>query len=263
MTRHNLEDQRILITGASSGIGRELARLMHARRCQLLLTARRAERLSELSRELADRSTGLSRLEILAGDITHPEHREHLVDTAQRCFGGLDVLVNNAGVGAVGPFYGSDPQRLRTLFEVNFFAPVELIRLCLPMLGVRRNGLIVNIGSVLAFCAVPRKSEYCASKFALRGFSDALRIELADLGIRVLSIHPNTTRSEFFDHLVEKQGPVPSNPLDTSPSEVAARIVRAIERERAETVLTAAGKALAWANWTCPRLTRRLLRRFG
>src|SRR5204862_1887651 len=117
---------------------------------------------------------------------------------AIREFGGLDALVNNAGIGALGRFDQADEARLRQVMEVNFFAPAEFVREALPHLKAGNRPIVVNIGSVLGHRAVPEKSEYCASKFALHGFSDALRAELAPLGIDVLLVSPSTTTSEFF-----------------------------------------------------------------
>ena len=102
----------------------------------------------------------------------------------------------------MGPFAGAGPDRLRRIMEVNFFAPVETIRAALPLLRYGRQPIVVNIGSVLGRCAVPDKSEYCASKFALHGFSDALRAELASEMVDVLLVSPSTTQSEFFDRLL-------------------------------------------------------------
>ena len=105
-------------------------------------------------------------------------------------------------------------ERLRRVMEVNFFAPVELIRSAIPLLREGKRPLIVNISSVFGHRAVPRKSEYCASKFALHGFSDALRAELAREGIDVLLVSPSTTQSEFFDMVLEHESPSPGVTLD-------------------------------------------------
>jgi short-subunit dehydrogenase len=112
-------------------------------------------------------------------------------------------LVNNAGIGAIGPFAEASPERLRKIMEVNFFAPAELIRSALPLLEAGKRPLIVNVSSVLGHRGIPKKSEYCASKFALHGFSDALRCELAPRGIDVLLVSPSTTATEFFDNVIE------------------------------------------------------------
>ena len=130
------------------------------------------------------------------------------------CWGGLDVLINNAGVSAHGRFADSDEPTLRRVMEVNFFAAAELTRLALPLLHVqnpnRRSqnpipAAIVNIGSIIGHRGLPLNSEYAASKFALRGWSESLRAELAADGVDVLLVSPGTTDTEFFDHLLAKR----------------------------------------------------------
>ena len=147
MATRKLHNARILLTGASAGIGREIALQLAAKKAQLLLTARRAELLDALATEI-DAAHGIQPI-CVAGDITNPEHQVQLLDTAQSKWGGLDALINNAGVGAIGNFANASPQRLRQVMEVNFFAPVELTRAALPLLREGNRPIIVNISSVL------------------------------------------------------------------------------------------------------------------
>ncbi len=261
MARRSIQGLRVLITGASSGIGQSLARELSAGGARLLLTARRRERLETLCDALR---AGGADVEFVAGDITGEATRRELVETLRRRFGELDVLINNAGVGAVGHFSHADPERVRTIMEVNFFAPVELTRLCLPLLRRGRQPMIVNIASVLGHRAVPRKSEYCASKFALHGFSDALRAELVARRIDVLLVCPSTTESEFFDSLLEDKERLPWRKFGAMSSEaVARRTVRAMRRGKQEIVLSPGGKLLVWLDRLCPGLANRLVARFG
>jgi len=200
----------------------------------------------------------------MAGDVTIPDHRRRLLQSARDDLGGLDLLVNNAGVGAIGPFADADTERLRKVFDVNFFAPVELIRSLLPLLRAGQQPIIVNISSVLAHRAVPLKSEYCASKFALHGFSDALRAELTEDGIDVLLVSPSTTRTEFFDNVLDKQAEPPDNASRASTvSSVARQTIRAIRRGRHEIILTPSGKLLVWLDRLCPPLADWLVARYG
>src|SRR5204862_1604528 len=137
-----------------------------------------------------------------------------------------------AGIGRLGPFEAADEARLRQIMEVNFFAPVEFIREALPLLAAGNKPIIVNVSSVLGHRAVPDKSEYCASKFALHGFSDALRAELAPQGIDVLLVSPSTTASEFFavaaGHSDKRHARFGAMPAET----VARRTVNAIAAGR-------------------------------
>src|SRR5262245_38003306 len=166
MAKRRLTDRRALITGASSGIGRALAIELARQGADLVLIARRQERLAEVVSQI----TQLGRRAIaVAGDVTDPTVRKRALDAAAKEFGGLDILVNNAGTAAHGRFAEADPNRLRPIMETNFFAPAELTREALSLLRTGRAPIIVNIGSILGHRGCPHKSEYSASKFALHG----------------------------------------------------------------------------------------------
>ena len=258
MAKRFWSERRVLITGASSGIGAAVAEQLARKDCFLVLTARRTERLESLA---AAFDLDADQYLLVPGDITDPAHRAHLFSVIDEELDGLDVLINNAGIGAVGSFDQADAERLRHIMEVNFFAPVELIRELLPLLERSDQPVIANVGSVLSQFAVPDKSEYCASKFALRGFSEALRYELREDGIAVVNFHPNTTRSEFFDNLVDQDGELKTNPLSMSPEKVAAKLIKSIERRSPEVTLTLSGKAVVWAKHLFPKLTGRIVGR--
>ncbi len=259
--RRRLNNARVLVTGASSGIGRAVA--VELARCgtQLLLTARRGDRLAALRDELTGPA---SSVDLVPGDLTQPEHRRELAAWIDREWGALDGLVNAAGAGAIGPFDQADPSRLRTLMEIDFFAPVELIRRCLPLLRKGRRPVIVNIVSVLGHRGVPLKSEYCAAKFALRGFSQSLRAELADHPIDVVVVSPSTTATEFFEVLHERRGPEPKwKGRAMSSAAVARATVRAMRRGRHEVILSAGGRTLVWLDRLAPSLADVVMARWG
>lgn len=261
MARRTIAGARAIVTGASSGIGRELALELARQGAQLVVTARRGERLEQLVDEI--RAAGSPAFAVV-GDITDKSLRQTLLDAARSQLAGLDLLINNAGVGAIGPFAEADAGRLARIMDVNFFAPAELIRSALPLLRGGRKPLIANISSVLGHRAVPKKSEYCASKFALHGFSDSLRAELAADGIDVLLVSPSTTQSEFFESVLEDRANLPWRKLGAMPARaVARRIVSAIRRGRHEIILTPGGKLLVWFDRLCPPLVNRLVARFG
>lgn len=261
--RRKIADKRVLVTGASSGIGRELAIQLAAQGARLLVTARRRELLESLATEVQQQKPG-AQIDFLAGDITDPEFRTLLVQEAGQRWGRLDGLINNAGVGAMGRFADSTPETLRQLMEVNFFAPVELIRLALPLLQQGQQPIIVNMGSVLGHRAVPLKSEYCASKFALHGLSDALRAELSSQGIDLTMISPSTTDSEFFDHAIQdttqknwKAGSA------SSVTRVAAATIRAMTKGSHDVILTLAGKSLVLLDRLAPTLADHAMQRWA
>ncbi len=261
MSRRTIHGAWVLITGASSGIGRELVRVLVQQGAGVVITARREARL----REVADEFRGAAPPVLcVAGDITDAAVRARALAAARDGLGGLDILVNNAGVGANGLFSLAQAERLRRVMEVNFFAPAELIRAAMPLLSAGRRPLIVNVGSVLGHVAVPRKSEYCASKFALHGLSDALRVELAPQGIDVLLVSPSATESEFTANVLESDGRPPQRPLGLMTARrVAQQAVRAMRRGRREVILSPGGKLAVWCDRLCPPLVNRLLVRYG
>lgn len=254
--RWNPEDAVAIVTGASSGIGRCLCELLVDRGANVVAVARRGERLEPLAARPA-----AGKLIPVVGDITEDAVRDTIVAAAANRRGGeIDLLVNNAGIGAIGPFADASPTRLREVMEVNFFAPAELTRLCLPHLRRGRAAVICNIGSVLGHRAVPMKSEYCASKFALHGWSDSLRAELASEGIQVTIVSPSTTRSEFFDSLVDSGAGHSSQRLGSwSPERVARTTFAAIQRRKSEVICSLGGKALVYADRLAPPIMNALL----
>lgn len=264
MPRRPLVGLHILVTGASSGIGRELAWQLASRGAMVLATARRETKLKELSDSFAStltksRSTS-GQIQYLSGDLTDPSFRLSLFDWCYEHWKSLDVLINNAGAGAIGKFEDANPDRLRKVMELDFFAPVELTRVLLPLLQKGRRSAIMNIGSVLSHRAVPMKSEYCAAKFALRGWSESLRCELAPQSIDVLQISPSTTNSEFFESLVDTASDQKSHSIGSmSPQQVAKIAIAGLIRSKREIVLSLGGKGLVWAGRFFPGLVDRIL----
>jgi short-subunit dehydrogenase len=261
MAKREIQDCRAILTGASSGIGRALAVELARRDAKLVAVARRAERLQELAAEVA--AAGRS-IETVAGDVSDPAVRQQALDAAMAHFGGLDLLVNNAGIGAMGLFEHADPQRLRRVMEVNFFALVEMTRLCLPQLKQGRRPMIVNVSSILGHRGVPHSSEYSASKFAVQGFSEALRAELAQHGVEVLVVSPGTTETEFFERVIERtSSPKWPEHKPVSPAYVAQQVVRGIRCGQHEVIPYRWGKVLCWLNRLSPGLVDRLMQRYA
>jgi len=261
MAKRNIEGARAVVTGASSGIGCEIATELARQGAAVIVTARREDRL----RELVDRIESFGgNAHLVVGDITDAEVRGECLDAATSHLGGLDILVNNAGIGALGEFREADPQRMRRIMEVNFFAAVEMIREALPILATGNKPIVVNVGSVLGHRAAMRCSEYCASKFALHGFSDALRAELAPQGIDVLLVSPSTVETDFFDSVIERQGDPPQGGAAKMPAATVARkTVQAIRRGKHEIILTLGGKLFVWLDRLAPSLADRLVARYG
>ena len=262
MSRRSIQDKRVIVTGASSGIGWELASQLVGQGAYVLANARRQERLDELKQQLGEKC------EVFCGDITDPETRAAILELAESKFGGVDILINNAGIGAMGRFEEASQDRMRQIFEVNFFAVVDMTRAALPLLRRGNRPIIVNMSSVLGHRAAPLKSEYSASKFALHGFSDALRAELSrsENGppVDVLLVSPSTTDSEFFDAAIEDQtGKNWKSKGAMAPNRVAKKTIQAIKKGKHEIVLTFGGNMLVWIDRLFPGLTNRIVARFG
>lgn len=241
----NLKDSRVLVTGASRGIGRKVALLLAARGARLALTARTLDELEETGRLV--REAGGTAACIIA-DLTKPADRARLVERAVAELGGLDILINNAGVASFGEFATSNENVLRTIMEINFFAPVEMIRLCLPHLAKSSNRpAVLNVASICARRGIPSYSEHCASKHAVAGMTECFRGEFARFGIDALLLIPGTVKTDDMGkHLLRNEGKIfidPKKAIDQS--EVAEGIVRAIEKNRAESVVG----WMAWWIW--------------
>jgi len=177
----------VLITGCSSGIGMALARAFHAHGDTVYATARRLESISALS------DMGMK---TLALDVLQPAQFDQVISTIGKEQGRLDILVNNAGYAAIGPLAEMPMTQLRREFETNVLAPMALIQSARYLLRSAK-GCVIQIGSVSATLTTPFAGAYCASKAALHNLSDALRMELAPFGIRVLIVAPGAIRSGF------------------------------------------------------------------
>jgi short-subunit dehydrogenase len=257
--RRQIAGLRILITGASQGIGRALA-LEAARRGARVLAAARSEGLlAELAAEA--RSEGHP-IDTVQADVTSPEDRQKMVEAASELLGGLDVLVNNAGIGATGHFAEAAPERLRKIFEVNFFGTTETTRVFLPLLRRGRTPAVLNVSSIAGRCGIPARADYSASKFAVQGFSEALRAELAKDGIDVLLVNPGLTQTNFSKNMLEQKAKLQMDHLrGMTAEEVARQTLAALESGKREVTLSFKGWLLVLFNRLFPWLVARGTRR--
>ncbi len=193
-----------MITGASAGLGKELARELVRQNTAgaLVLTARRVDRLEELASELNEGRPGLPIL-TLAADLADPKAPKYLVEETIRRFGGIDLLINNAGLGLPTLFEDAEPEQLARQLAVNLAAPLMLTRLSLPSL-IEREGMIINIGSAITCVANSALGAYGATKAGLAYWNDALRRELARTGVRVCLVEPGPIKTEFMDALASR-----------------------------------------------------------
>ena len=183
-----LENQVVLITGCSSGIGRAMVQEFAASGHRVVATARRLESIEDLADD---------KIHILQLDVTDEKSIEKAVNGAQVLCGRIDIVVNNAGYALIGPVAELDLDDLRTQFETNVVGVVAVIRAVVPQMVDRRSGRIVNIGSVSGVTATPFGGAYCGTKAAVHLISDALRMEMAPFGIQVITVQPGAIESQF------------------------------------------------------------------
>jgi short-subunit dehydrogenase len=258
MTRE-LAGKRAILTGAAGGIGRAVAAELVKAGVRVALASRSADKLDPLAASL--KAAGGDVLAVPT-DITKPDDRRHLVDSTVTALGGIDLLLNNAGVGSWGHFADSTPEICRTVMEVNFFGPVELTRLAMPHLTNGNQPAVVNVTSMCGRKGMPAWPEYSASKFALVGMSEAWRAEFARFGVDVLTIVPGMTNSGFQNNWLRTDGKADLRFEEgMTPEYLAAKIIDAIRKNRTETVCGSEAKRLLRFNRFFPRLTNWLLAR--
>jgi short-subunit dehydrogenase len=256
----DLAGRRIILTGASEGIGRALALELAARRARIALAARDRDRLESLTQEC--RARGGEALAIPT-DVANEQDCEWLVQEAVKAFGGVDALVHNAGITMWSRFDALKELGIfETLLRVNYLGPVHLTAHALPHLK-QSKGLIVAVASLAGLTGVPERSGYAASKHAMIGFFDSLRIELAGSGVDVSVIAPDFVVSEIHKRAIGPDGqPLGDSPMQQSKimtaNECAARIVRAIEKRERLVLMSARGKLGRWLKILAPAVIDRI-----
>jgi NAD(P)-dependent dehydrogenase (short-subunit alcohol dehydrogenase family) len=190
------------ITGTSSGLGRAIAQAALDHGDRVVATARSTDRIADLERDFADRAVALPL------DVTDPDQARAAIDAAVDAFGRIDVVVNNAGYGALGALEELSDEELRSQFETNLFGALQVTRAALPQLRRQRSGHIVQLSSLSATVANPGESAYVGSKAALEGVSESLAKEVAHLGIRVTIVQPGPFRTDFAGRSLQKTDPI-------------------------------------------------------
>jgi len=236
-----LTDQVIIITGASSGIGAATAIECAKAGMDVVLNARRADRLEQVASQIRDLGR---KVEIVTGDVTEDGISARMLDTAQEAFGRFDVVFSNAGYGFERSVAKMGNEELRHIFDVNFFASFELIREAAErLINDQRSGHLLMCSSCLAKFTLPFYSAYSATKAAQNHFCRAMRLELARYNIEVSSVHPITTTTEFFEvsNQLSGKADTKSNVPDhaskmfvQTPERVARAIVKCLRKPRPE-----------------------------
>ncbi len=220
----NIDGKVVLITGASEGIGAACASVFRKRGARLSLTARCEEKL---------RAAGGPDALVTAGDLTESETRKAAIARTVQHFGSIDILINNAGVGLYAPAWETSLEDARTLFELNFFAPLAMVQLAAPYMRRQKSGTIINVSSVAGRVTLPWFTLYSASKYAMCSLTDGLRMELRKDGIQTITVCPGYVKTEFQKH-ARGGGPPPkiakSKKFAITPEECADAIARGVER---------------------------------
>jgi short-subunit dehydrogenase len=253
-----ISNRVILITGASRGIGAACAAAFRGRGARLCLTARDEDAL---------RRNSMPENLAIAGDITSADFRGRLIAAALERFGGIDILINNAGAGLYWPASSAPLDEVRSLFELNLYAPLALTQLVLPHMRKLHSGCIVNISSMGGEVMLPWLPLYCASKFALTALTSALRSELSGSGIHAMTVCPGYVATDFKSHAGGPQPPArmmgsPSSRLAITPQQCAAAIVRGVERNARLVVTPRSGWLLIAAQRLFPCLVESRLTAF-
>ncbi len=240
-----------VVTGASSGIGIEIARLLAADRYDLLLVARREARLQEVASLLA-RDFGVE-VTALASDLAAPDGVRRVLDEIARKGSTVDVLVNNAGFGVYGPFAGSNPGETLEMIRVNVVALTELTQGIVPPMAARRSGRILNVASTAAFQPGPLMAVYYATKAYVLSFSEALANELSGSGVTVTALCPGPTRTSFQERAGLEATRLFAGPLVGDAQSVARAGYRGMRRGRRVVIPGVANKVMVQALRISPR----------
>ena len=244
-----------LVTGASAGIGAVFARRLAGRGCDLILVARRRERLDELAAQLRE-EFGVE-AEALPADLTKDDDLAQVAKRIGDCEN-LDFLVNNAGVGLKLLFHESDLAGQDAMARLHVLAPLHLTHAALPEMVARRSGAIINVSSVASFFATPHNVMYCSTKAWLNRFSEALAVELTGTGVRVQVLCPGFTYSEFHDAMGTGRPPVPKN-WWLSAEYVVDQSLRALDNGKLYAIPSVRYRLVVWAANLLPRKIRTFL----
>ena len=258
-----MKDKVVVITGASRGIGAELARQLAAKGARLVLAARSDREIEAVAEQC--RALGAQVVSVRA-DVAVERDCQAVMSGAALAFGGIDVLVNNAGMTMWARFEDiEDLSILERIMQVNYMGSVYCTRHALPYLRASR-GVLAAVSSLAGRTGVPTRTGYSAAKHAMAGFFDSLRIELADSGVAVTMIYPGFVATGIRENATGPDGlPIMVSPVQEarvmSVGDCARRMVRALERREREVVMTARGKMGLWLKLLAPALVDRIARR--
>jgi short-subunit dehydrogenase len=257
----NLKDKIVIITGASSGIGKSLATEFAKRGANLVLAARQYVTLCEIAQSLEEQYE-IKAIAVQC-DVAQQEDCDHLIKQTLTTFGKIDVLINNAGISMRALFQDADIEVLKTVMDVNFWGTVYCTKYALPEI-LKTKGTIVGVSSIAGYKGLPGRTGYSASKFAMNGFLDTLRVENLKTGINVITACPGFTASNIRKMSLDKSGKqqgestMHEEKMMTS-EEVAKIIADGVENQARTLIMTGQGKLMVFLNKFFPRLVDKLV----
>lgn len=252
----------VVITGASSGIGRAAAFAFAAEGANVVIAARHEDKLKQTFCSLSKQGREAERFLAVTTDVQNEEECKRLIDSAVEKFGGIDILICNAGISMRAMFRDVKLTVIKQLMDVNFWGTVFCTKYALPYL-LKSKGTVAGIISIAGFKGLPGRTGYSSSKFAIYGFLDTLRVEHIKDGLNVLIFAPGFTASNVrFSSLTADGTPQGATPRDEgkmmSAETVAAKLVKAVHHRKSQVILTPIGKLTVFLNKICPRLVDRL-----
>jgi short-subunit dehydrogenase len=249
----------ILVTGASSGIGEAVARLFAREGYRVSLGARRLERLQALAHEIE--SAGGQSIAVQS-DLARFEDIQRLISETLDQFGQIDVLLNNAGFGRIKWLEDLDPMEdIQAQLQINLISTILIAREVLPHMIQRKSGHIINMGSMGGLVASPTYTVYSASKFGVRGFTEALRREVGVYDVHVSGIYPGAVNTEFKQHagIDRKTGRSTPESLRLEPEDVARGVLSLVRRPRRELIIPWQMRLTVWMNILFPGIVDRII----
>ena len=255
------KDKVVAITGGSEGIGKALIETLIPMGAKIATCGRNHDKLYALQTQNAG-----TPFHAVAADVSNEQDCKNFIDSTIKTFGGIDILINNAGISMRALVKDVNIDVMRRVMDVNFYGAVYCTSFALPSITARK-GSIVGISSIAGYRGLPGRSAYSASKFALQGWLEALRTELMSDDVNVMWVCPNFVNSNIrnvaldSDGNAQKQNPMDESTLMSAP-EAARQIIEAIEKRKRSLIMTFDGKRTVFLNKFFPSLTDRLVRRF-
>ena len=245
----NIQNKVIIITGASSGIGKACAEIFGLAGAKVVISARGEDKLMQAKSEL-----GAKGIDILAkvSDVSVENDCKALIDFAIQAFGKVDILINNAGISMRAAFKDLDLKVLKQLIDINYWGMVYCTKFALPSI-IENKGTVIGISSIAGYKGLPGRTGYASSKFAMNGFLESLRMEMFSQGVNVLTVAPGFTASNIrntalnADGKAQSESPLEEQKLMTA-EEVAQHILKATLKRKKQIILTGQGKLTVWLN---------------